>query len=115
VLLFKSKAQKEEEERLKDALAGSQEQYRLRQQPASALPGNRESAGRDQRRVPTRVDQRGGTTTMTLYLDSLVDEKDLKSARVEALGDDSVVVRLGGKKILYRFPSGQAAQQQRQK
>ncbi len=114
-VLFKSKALKEEEGRLKDAPPRPQAQYLLRQQPASALPADRESSGSEQQRIPTRVDQRGSTTTMTLYLDSLVDEKDLKKARVEAVSDDSVVVTLGGKKILYRFPPGQAAQQQRQK
>jgi hypothetical protein len=111
-LLFKSKALKKEADQTKDALQG---QYLLRQKPASALTGSRERSGRDQQTVPTRVDQRGSTTTMTLYLDSLLDENDLKRGRVEAVSDDSVVVTLGGKKILYRFPPGQGAQQQRQK
>jgi anti-sigma factor RsiW len=114
-VLSKSTARKEEEGRLKDALPPPRAHYLLRQQPASALPADRERSGKEQQNVPTRVDQRGSTTTMTMYLDSLVDEKDLKKARVEALGDDSVVVMLGGKKILYRFPPGQGAQQQRQK
>jgi hypothetical protein len=114
-LLFKGKALKGEEDHKKDALPRSKGQYILRQQPAGALVGDRERSGRDQQRIPTRVDQRGSTTTMTLYLDSLVDENDLKRGRVEAVTDDSVVVTLGGKKILYRFPPGQAAQQQRQK
>jgi hypothetical protein len=114
-VLFKGKVLKKEEDRLKDALPRPQGQYLVRQQPASALPADRERYGRDQQRVPTRVDQRGSTTTMTMYLDSLVDERDLKKARVEAVSDDSVVVTLGGKKILYRFAPGQAAQQQRQK
>jgi anti-sigma factor RsiW len=111
-LLFKSKALKKEADQTKDALQG---QYLLRQKPASALTGSRERSGRDQQTVPTRVDQRGSTTTMTLYLDSLLDENDLKRGRVEAVSDDSVVVTLGGTKILYRFPPGQGAQQQRQK
>ena len=110
-VLQKSKGVKEEQDRLKDALPRPQGEYLIRQQPASALPGDRERSGRDQQRVPTRVDQRGSTTTMTMYLDSLVDESELRKARVEAVSDDSVVVTLGGKKILYRFPPGQAAQQ----
>jgi hypothetical protein len=105
----------EEADRLKGAVHRTQGEYLIRQQPASSLPGDRERPGKDQQRVPTRFDQRGNRTTMTMYLDSLVDEKDLKSARVDAVRDDSVVVTLGGKKILYRFPAGQAAQQQRQK
>jgi hypothetical protein len=110
-VLFKSKVLKEEEGRLKDAPSRPRSQYFLRQQPASALPADRERSGRDQQSVPTRIDQRGSTTTMTMYLDSLVDEREIKKARVEAVSDDSVVVTLGRKKILYRFPPGQAAQQ----
>jgi hypothetical protein len=110
-VLSKSKALKEEEGRLKDVLPRPRAQYFLRQQPASALPVDRERSGRDQQSVPTRIDQRGSTTTMTMYLDSLVDEREMKKARVEAVSDDSVVVTLGGKKILYRFPPGQAAQE----
>ena len=106
---------KKEEAHLKDALSRPQGRYLVRQQPASALPSDRERSGRDQQRVPTRVDQRGSTTTMTMYLDSLVDDGDLKKAQVEAVRDDSVVVTLGGRKILYRFAPGQAVQQQRQK
>jgi len=110
-ILSKSKALKEEEGRLKDVLPRPRAQYLLRQQPANALPVDRERSGRDQQSVPTRIDQRGSTTTMTMYLDSLVDEREMKKARVEAVSDDSVVVTLGGKKILYRFPPGQAAQE----
>ena len=115
MLLYKSKADKEETDRLKDADSRVQGEYLIRQQPASTLPGDQERSGRNQYRVPTRVDQRGSTTTLTMYLDSLVDEKDLRSAIVESARDDSVVVTLGGKKILYRFPPGQTAQQKRQK
>jgi hypothetical protein len=114
--LFQSNAVKKEEAGyMKDAPARPQGQYLLRQQPASTLPGDQERPAGDRQRVPTRVDRQGSTTTMTMYLDSLLDERDLKNARVEALTGDSVVVTLRGKKILYRFPPGQGAQQQRQK
>lgn len=114
--LFQSNAiKKEEAGHMKDAPTRPQGQYLLRQQPASTLPVDQERSAGDRQRVPTRVDQQGSTTTMTMYLDSLVDERDLKNARVEALTDDSVVVTLKGRKILYRFPPGQGAQQQRQK
>jgi len=103
------KAQADETDHLKGAYRRSRGEYLIRQKPASTLPSER--AGRDQSRVPTRVDQRGNRTTMTMYLDSLVDEKDLQNAQVDAASGDSVVVTVGGKKILYRFPSGQAAEQ----
>lgn len=142
MMLDKQKSIKEEAAGEKDANSPRQSHFLLLQQPATALPAGRKGeteAGqnafgeadriRDQQavqggratsaarreRVPTHVDQKGDTTTMTLYLDSLVDEGDLKRARVEAMGDDSVVVTLGGKKIQYRFPAPRGTQQQRAK
>ena len=111
MMLYKSKSMKEEVERLKDAPLARQSRFIILQRSASALPARQK--GRDM--IPTRVDQKGDTTTMTLYLDSLVDESDLKRARVDAPGDDSIVVTLGGKKIQYRFPPPPATQQQRPK
>ena len=109
--LFQSNAVKKADEHAKDALSRRQGEYLIRQQPSRTLPGERERSAGDQQRVPTRVEQRGSTTTMTMYLDSLLDEKDLMKAYVEKVRDDSVVVTLGGKKILYRFLPGQSAQQ----
>jgi len=99
----------------KDALAGARQEFRLRQKPASTLP---EFLGAKQQQsqralVPARVEERGTTTTMTLYLDSLVGEAELKGAKVRQAGGDTVVVEIGGKKILYRLTGGAAAGQQR--
>jgi hypothetical protein len=113
-LMLKSKDVKEESHAA-GAPSRLQSRYLLRQQPANTLPLGRENAAKDQDRVPTLVEEQGGTTTMTLYLDSLVDERDLKGARVEPGRDDSVVVTVGAKKIMYRFPPGGAAQQQKTK
>ena len=105
-LLFKSNAAQDAASRRKDAPAAVQGAYFVRQRPASALPPERETSVRDRMRIPTRVEKNGERTTLTLYLDSLVDENDLKRAQVDALRDDSVVVTIGGKKILYRIPRG---------
>jgi hypothetical protein len=113
-LLLKSRDVKKEAPAM-DALSRVQGRYLLRQQHASTLQAVRENPVKDQERVPTLVEEQGGTTTMTLYLDSLVDERDLKEARVEPGRDDSVVVTVGAKKIMYRFPPGGAAQQQKKK
>jgi hypothetical protein len=113
-LMLKSRDVKKESP-VGDALSRGQSRYLLRQQPANTLPAGRENAAKDQDRVPTLVEEQGGTTTMTLYLDSLVDERELKGARVEPGRDDSVVVTVGAKKIMYRFPQGGAAQQQKTK
>jgi len=98
----------------KDDIAGERQGFLLRQQPAGLLPAE---AGAKQRqhdgaRVPAHVEQRGATTTMTLYLDTLVDEGVLRDASVRQAGRDSVIVEIGKRKILYRLPGGAAGQQQ---
>ncbi len=85
----------------------AQAEYRIRQMSTQMLPRERGQARRDQSTVPTLVDRKGGTTTMTLYLDSLVNDKDLEGAQVQAARGDSVIVTVGGKKILYSFPRGE--------
>jgi hypothetical protein len=111
-LLLKSNAAQDAASVRKDAPAAVQGAYFVRQRPASALPSDRETSVRDRMRIPTRVEKNGQRTTLTMYLDSLVDENDLQRAQVDALRDDSVVVTLGGKKILYRFPHGGETQSQ---
>ena len=91
----------------KDVYGRGQGEFQIRQESARTLPGGKDQIRKTQVTVPTRVDQRGGTTTMTMYLDSLVDDRELKNARVEALRDDSLIVTIGGKRILYHFPRGQ--------
>ena len=103
-LLFRSDVQPAAQS--KDAPASAREEFLVRQKPASALPPDREGSAGDRTRIPTRVEQKGDQTTLTMYLDSLVDENEVKRARVNALRDDSVVVTIGGKKILYRIPHG---------
>lgn len=109
-LLFKSDVQAGAQR--KDAPAAAREEYLVRQKAASALPYDRGGSAGNRTGIPTRVEQKGEQTTLTMYLDSLVDENEVKRARVEAIGDDSVVVTIGGKKILYRIPRGPGTQAQ---
>lgn len=93
----------------------SMAQYRVDQAPASALPRERQMV--QQRKagggVQTLVTQEGSVTTMTLYLDSLVDPIEVKSANVEPVSDDSVIVNLGKQRIGYRLPAATNKEQQR--
>ena len=112
---FKKEAQELKADAAKDALAGARQEYRLRQEPASALPAGMGAKQRqaEPRVVHARVVERGSTTTMTLYLDTLVDDAELKGATVRQAGSDSVIVELGRRKILYRIPGSAPAQQQK--
>ena len=93
------------------------QQYVLKQAPSNALPPVRQKSLQAARQttVQTRVERRGEVTTLTLFLDSLLDEQALKNARVQALADDSVVITLGQKKISYKFPPAIGAQTQTRK
>ena len=112
---FKKEAQELKADVAKDALAGAPQEYRLRQEPASALPPGMGAKQRqaEHRVVHARVEERGSRTTMTLYLDTLVDDAELKGATVRQAGSDSVIVELGKRKILYRIPGSAPAQQQK--
>jgi len=92
-------------------------QFVLKQASSTALPAVRQKTlqAAAQTTVQTKVERKGEVTTMTLFLDTLMDEGALKKARVQALGDDSVVVMLGLKKISYKFPPGSTAQTQTKK
>ncbi|MEW6512006.1 MAG: zf-HC2 domain-containing protein [Bacteroidota bacterium] len=79
--------------------------YQIQQRPAAALPRERQAMQQFSNSVQTKIEQRGNVTTLTLYLDSLANESDLRKANVETLSDDSVVVNLGKQKIGYRLPS----------
>jgi len=112
-LISRSDAARDIAPRRKDAPAIEEEKYVLRQRPASALPADRENHARDRMKVPTQIEKTGGRTTLTMYLDSLVDENEMRRAHVDAPGDDSVVVTVGGKKILYRLHRGGETEPQR--
>ncbi len=111
-LFFESDAARNVAAPGKDAPAPAQGVFLVRQQPSSALPPGREKSAGDRSRIPTRVEQKGERTTLTMYLDSLVDENEMKRARVDAMRDDSVIVTIGGKKILYHIPRGGETQGQ---
>ncbi|HUI11469.1 MAG TPA: hypothetical protein VL221_14145 [Bacteroidota bacterium] len=96
----------------KDALAGDRQEFRIRQEPASALPGAKQRQAGEST-VPARVQERGKTTTLTLYLDTLVNERELQGASVRQAGGDTVIVELGKRKILYRLGTPQGAPQQK--
>ena len=50
---------------------------------------------------------------MTLYLDSLIDARDVQQANVETVSGDSLVVNMGNQRIGYKLPTGSNTQEQR--
>jgi hypothetical protein len=88
--------------------------YRITQRKSSELPLMRQlQQNAPQKRVQTMIELEGNVTTLTLYLDSLVDESDLQRANVEATTVDSLVVNVGKQRIGYKLPADLTNQQNR--
>ena len=93
---------------LPSPLKVSLQMFRLGQRLASSLPSSRqkEVAQTKSQVVQTLLEQTGDRIQMTLYLDSLVDDRDLENAHLQLIGEDSLVVDLADQRIGYRLPSG---------
>jgi hypothetical protein len=77
--------------------------YTVSQRPLSALPGSRQ-LGRPRGTVETLLEDQGHGSRLTLFLDSLFSEEELRQATVEVVTEDSIVVRLRDRMIGYRLP-----------
>lgn len=89
--------------------------YRVLQRSSAALPEprqNMQQMNTPRAVVQTLVEQRPGETILTLYLDSLVDLRELRNARVDPVARDSVIVNIGNQRIGYRLPGQNQFQQQ---
>jgi hypothetical protein len=74
------------------------------QAPASLLPKNERQENALRNSIPTLIRQEGNGLHFTLYLDSLMDERDLRNATLLQPGDDSLVVLMRNQQIGYRVP-----------
>jgi hypothetical protein len=81
----------------------------LNQQPSSTLPLSLQNARRSQT-IETHVQTFNQTLNLTLYLDSLVDESELRKAVVEQISQDSLIVHIANQRIGYRIPAGHNTQ-----
>jgi len=81
----------------------------LSQQPSAALPLSQQNARR-QRTIETQIYAANQTLNLTLFLDSLVDESELRNAVVEQVGADSLIVHVANQRIGYRIPATVNAQ-----
>jgi hypothetical protein len=80
-------------------------EFAVSQEPMRALPSARQQQIVSARRtVVTLVQQEDGQTSLTLYLDSLVDDRELKAARVEYVTPDSVILHISDRRIGYKMP-----------
>ncbi len=79
--------------------------FHLKQEPLAALPASRRKAPQEAPTVTARLQLRGDTTDVTLYLDPPVAATDLERARIE-LSADSLIVTLADRRIVCPLPEG---------
>ena len=90
------------------------ESITVAQEPFSNLPASRQSQQEETDRIETLFQQAGGKLLVTLYLDTLVSDKELQNARISQIGEDSIIVNVGGRRVGYKLPPGWAGEQQTQ-
>jgi hypothetical protein len=76
----------------------------LNQKPSSSLPPSQQNKQGQPRLVQTFIENRISNIQMTLYLDSLVPDSELRSADIETIGADSLVLNFSNQRIGYRLP-----------
>jgi hypothetical protein len=78
----------------------------LRQQPLDSLPPTQQQQGYSATRmIPTQMKQSAQTLEITLYLDTPLDDTELRSAAIQTVSDDSILVNFPHRRIAYRVPS----------
>ena len=90
----------------KVSVADAQLPVVLLQRRVSDLPTAQQVQQRSLRGVQTLMENTSQGLQMTLFLDSLVTPSQLKGARVEWIGNDSLIVRIDGQEIGYQIPRG---------
>lgn len=94
------------------------EPFVITQRPFSALPQSQRAKQQRSNTVQTLLQRTKSGVQMTIFLNSLVTESVLQNARVEPVGEDSIIVSFGAQRIVYKLPPGwveQALRQAKQK
>jgi hypothetical protein len=88
--------------------------FAVTQRRRSDLPPSQLSSRQQAASVQTLLQKSPTGMQLTVFLDTLVSQKDLSGSRIQTIGDDSIVVNLGQRRIGYKLPSdwtGQGMQQ----
>lgn len=82
--------------------------FTVSQQLSSALPRSRLVMQRNLQAgtIQTLIDRRADSVHLTLFLDSLIDHRDLENVTVRTVTPDSLIVNIANQRIGYRLPAG---------
>ncbi len=87
-------------------LAEEQQNVTFTQRRTSDLPAVQRSNRQAFSSVQTLLQKISNGVRMTLYLDSLVDSKELGQARIQRISEDSIILNVGNQRIGYKLPAG---------
>jgi len=103
----KAKSTAEEHRQPSEGQLLSQHHIMLRQQSIRLLPAERRRLQREHvQSIQAYVQQSDGGATLTMYVDTLFDEDDLRSAKVEEFPPDSLIVALKSLRLGFKLPTG---------
>jgi hypothetical protein len=80
----------------------------LRQRPSANLPKAMRLPPKPEAvaAIPTLAEKTSTGVRLTLYLDSLFSESDLRSAQVQKIVPDSLIIQLSSLRFSYKLPEG---------
>ena len=76
------------------------------QRSLSDLPVSHRASRQETDKIETMFQRTGGKMHVIVYLDTLVTEPELQNARLVPVGEDSIILNLGGQRIGYKLPPG---------
>jgi hypothetical protein len=82
----------------------------LTQKRLSDLPPSQRAQQQKATLVQMLIQKSPAGTIMTVFLDSLLTQKELDQSRVQTIAEDSVILNLGNRLVGYRLPSGWTGQ-----
>ncbi|MCX6142925.1 MAG: zf-HC2 domain-containing protein [Ignavibacteriales bacterium] len=82
----------------------------LTQKPLSDLPPSQRAQQQKTSFVQTLLQKHPSGTRITVFLDSLLTKKEFDQTRVQAIGEDSIILNLGNRLVGYKLPSGWTGQ-----
>jgi hypothetical protein len=93
-----------------DASDDRVQNFVVTQKPLSALPPSQRAQQQRATLVQTLIQKSPAGTLMTVFLDSLLTQKEFDQSRVQTIAEDSVVLNLGNRLVGYKLPSGWTGQ-----
>ena len=90
------------------------ESFVIAQKPLSDLPPFQRAQQQRASFVQTLLQKHPSGTRITVYLDSLLTQKEFDQSRVQAIGEDSIILNLGNRLVGIKLPpdwTGQGGQQ----